>query len=48
MAGKPYPPAVQHTVHQGAMRANNIVAVMCGEPPQPFRFKILGLLARIG
>ena len=30
------------------MRANNIVAVMCGEPPQPFRFKILGLLASIG
>ncbi len=24
------------------MLAKNIVAVMCGEPPQPFRFKILG------
>ena len=30
------------------MLAKNIVAVMCGEPPQPFRFKILGLLASIG
>jgi NADH:ubiquinone reductase (H+-translocating) len=30
------------------MQANNIVAVMCGEPPQPFRYKILGLLASIG
>ena len=35
----PYPPAAQHAVRQGAM---------CGEPPQPFRFKILGLLASIG
>jgi NADH:quinone reductase (non-electrogenic) len=46
--GKPYPPTAQHAVRQGAVLAKNIVAVMCGEKPQPFRFKILGLLASIG
>ena len=46
--GKPYPPTAQHAARQGAVLARNIVAVMRGEPPQPFRFKILGLLASIG
>jgi NADH dehydrogenase len=43
-----YPPTAQHAVRQGAVLAKNIVAVMRGEPPQPFKFKILGMLAAIG
>jgi NADH dehydrogenase len=46
--GKSYPPTAQHAARQGAVLANNIVAVMRGESPQPFRIKILGLLASIG
>ncbi|MGB7933338.1 MAG: NAD(P)/FAD-dependent oxidoreductase, partial [Gammaproteobacteria bacterium] len=46
--GKSYPPTAQHAARQGAVLAKNIVAVMRGKPPQPFRFKILGLLASIG
>ena len=30
------------------MLANNLVAVMRGQAPRPFKFKILGLLASIG
>lgn len=46
--GKAYPPTAQHGAREGAVLADNIVAVMRGESPQPFRFKILGLLASIG
>jgi len=46
--GQSYPPTAQHAAHQGAVLAKNILAVMRGDPPQPFRFKILGLLASIG
>jgi NADH dehydrogenase len=46
--GKPYPPTAQHAARQAAVLAENLVAVMRGEPPRPFRFKILGLLASIG
>lgn len=46
--GKSYPPTAQHAAREGAVLASNIVAVMRGEPLQPFRFKILGLLASIG
>jgi NADH:quinone reductase (non-electrogenic) len=46
--GKAYPPTAQHAAREGAVLADNIVAVMRGEPPRPFRFKTLGLLASIG
>jgi NADH:ubiquinone reductase (H+-translocating) len=46
--GKFYPPTAQHAIRQAATLANNIVAAMRGQSPQPFKFKIIGLLATIG
>jgi NADH:ubiquinone reductase (H+-translocating) len=46
--GKACPPTAQYAVREGAVLAGNLVAVLRGEPPRPFRFKILGLLASIG
>ncbi len=46
--GKFYPPTAQHATRQAAVLAGNIVSVMRGQAPQPFQFKILGLLASIG
>jgi NADH:quinone reductase (non-electrogenic) len=46
--GKFYPPTAQHATRQAIVLANNLVAVMRGQAPRPFRFKILGLLASIG
>jgi NADH dehydrogenase len=46
--GKFYPPTAQHATRQAAVLADNIVAVMQGRTPRPFKFKILGLLASIG
>src|SRR5215467_9875790 len=47
-AGKFYPPTAQHGLRQGVMVANNIEAVIRGQPPKPFRFEMLGQLASIG
>ncbi len=46
--GQFYPPTAQHAIRQAAVLANNIVAAMRGQVPQPFKFKIIGLLATIG
>jgi NADH dehydrogenase FAD-containing subunit len=46
--GKFYPPTAQHAIRQAATLAKNIVATMRAQPPEPFKFKILGLLAAIG
>jgi NADH dehydrogenase len=46
--GKFYPPTAQHATRQAAVLAGNIVAVMRGQSPQPFKFKMLGMLAAIG
>jgi NADH dehydrogenase len=46
--GKFYPPTAQHATRQAAVLANNIVAAMHGQAPEPFKFKIIGLLASIG
>ncbi|MGB8340171.1 MAG: NAD(P)/FAD-dependent oxidoreductase [Chthoniobacterales bacterium] len=46
--GKFYPPTAQHAIRQAATLAGNIIAVLHGQPPQPFKFKIIGLLASIG
>lgn len=43
-----YPPTAQHATRQAVVLAKNIVASLAGQPPRPFRFKILGLLATIG
>jgi NADH:ubiquinone reductase (H+-translocating) len=46
--GKFYPPTAQHAIRQAAVLANNIIADLHGEAPEPFKFKIIGLLATIG
>jgi NADH dehydrogenase len=46
--GKFYPPTAQHATRMAAVLAKNIAAATRGLPPQPFRFKTLGLLAAIG
>jgi NADH dehydrogenase len=46
--GKFYPPTAQHAIRQAATLAANIVSSMRGQALQPFKFKIIGLLAVIG
>jgi NADH:ubiquinone reductase (H+-translocating) len=46
--GKFYPPTAQHAIRMAAVLAKNIAATTRGLPPQPFKFKTLGLLATIG
>ena len=46
--GKFYPPTAQHAIRQAATLANNIVSSLRGQALQPFKFKIIGLLATIG
>ncbi len=46
--GKLYPPTAQHATRQAKVLAKNIKAAMDGGTLQPFRFKILGMLAAIG
>jgi NADH:quinone reductase (non-electrogenic) len=46
--GKFCPPTAQHAIRQAATLANNIVASLHGGAAQPFKFKIIGLLATIG
>jgi NADH dehydrogenase len=47
-AGKFYPPTAQHALREGVIVAKNIEAAILGRPVQPFRFKMLGMLASIG
>ncbi|HEY6273522.1 MAG TPA: hypothetical protein VIX19_16200, partial [Terriglobales bacterium] len=46
--GKFYPPTAQHAIRQAAVLARNIAGGMQGQALQPFRFKMLGMLAAIG
>jgi NADH dehydrogenase len=46
--GKFYPPTAQHAIRQAATLASNIASSKSGQSPQPFKFKIIGLLATIG
>lgn len=46
--GSFHPPTAQHASRQGIVLAKNIIAAVQGQPPAPFRFKTLGLLASIG
>jgi NADH dehydrogenase len=47
-AGRYYPPTAQHAVREGAAVADNIVAVLDGRPPKPFRFRTIALLVTLG
>ncbi len=46
--GKFYPPTAQHATRQAAVLAANIAAALRGQPPRPFKFKMIGALAAIG
>jgi NADH dehydrogenase len=46
--GKFYPPTAQHALREGVVVAKNIEAAILGRAPEPFRFRMLGMLASIG
>lgn len=46
--GDPVPPNAQAAVQQGEAVAKNILAVIDGEEPRPFRYKPLGQLVEMG
>ena len=46
--GQYYPPTAQHAIREGKVVAENIVALLQGRFPQPFRFKTIGLLVALG
>ena len=46
--GRFCPPTAQHATRQASVLARNIAAALRGQAPQPFRFRMLGLLATIG
>ena len=46
--GKFYPPTAQHAIRQAVVLGDNIAAAFSGRPSQPFKFKLLGMLACIG
>jgi NADH dehydrogenase len=46
--GKFCPPTAQHATRQARVLADNVAAALRGRAPQPFRFRIIGLLATIG
>ena len=47
-SGAPVPPNAQAAVQEGEAVAENIVAVIDGEGPEPFRYKSLGQLVELG
>jgi NADH dehydrogenase len=47
-SGGTCPPTAQHALRQGRLLARNVLAVIAGEEPKPFRFATLGQLAAIG
>ncbi|HXW77198.1 MAG TPA: NAD(P)/FAD-dependent oxidoreductase [Candidatus Eremiobacteraceae bacterium] len=48
LTGKPYPPTAQHAVRMGPRAADNIMAVIDGQPPKPFVYKMAGQMANLG
>ena len=46
--GQAYPPTAQHALREGKVLAENIVAVISGKPPKPFRFRAIGVLVGLG
>jgi NADH dehydrogenase len=46
--GKPVPPNAQAAVQEGEAVAENILAAIDGEGPEPFRYKSLGQLVELG
>jgi len=46
--GRPCPPTAQFALREGRQLARNVLAVLRGERPEPFRFRSLGALCVIG
>jgi NADH dehydrogenase len=46
--GSPVPPNAQAAVQEGETVARNILAVIDGQEPKPFRYKSLGQLVELG
>src|SRR5437667_3506975 len=46
--GKPYPNLAQHALREAKVLARNIVAVLDGQPPQPFVHDNLGMMGSLG
>jgi NADH:ubiquinone reductase (H+-translocating) len=46
--GAACPPTAQHATRQGRAVADNVVAVLAGARPEPFRFRGLGFLVPLG
>jgi NADH dehydrogenase len=46
--GKPYPNLAQHALREAKVLARNIVAVLNGQPPQPFVYENLGMMGSLG
>jgi NADH dehydrogenase len=46
--GATCPPTAQHATRQGRAVADNVVAVLAGARPEPFRFRGLGFLVPLG
>lgn len=43
-----YPPTAQHAIREGPVLADNIIAVLRGQPTKPFRYTTLGMMASLG
>jgi len=46
--GRPMPPTAQHGMRQGARLAKNLVAVLRGDPPEPFAYRSIGAVCSLG
>jgi NADH:ubiquinone reductase (H+-translocating) len=47
-AGGIYPMTAQHAIREGPALADNLVAVLRGQPTKPFRYTSLGMMAALG
>jgi NADH:ubiquinone reductase (H+-translocating) len=46
--GGTYPMTAQHAIREGPYLADNLVAVLQGQPAKPFRWEALGMMAALG
>jgi NADH dehydrogenase len=46
--GSTVPATAQHAIREGPVLANNIAAVLRGQPTKPFRYQSIGMMASLG
>ncbi len=46
--GQPCPPTAQHAIRQGRLVARNVVRMLGGAEPRPFRYRTKGVVAELG